>query len=270
MVAGVGTVGDDSTSVLPVARLAAIDASFGAGVAALAAAIDGDGALTARDKSMLVVAAAAVADPASTTACVAAALDRGVAPDAIEQLALALYLSRGARPTRALLDALAAVGTGPTPDTSDTDTSTTDTSTTDTSTTDTSTTVTSTTDTSAVEPVGVDEVLTEFEAVFGVVPDRVTLLAEHSHAGLEAYHRMRVSVLRSGRGDPLLGELALVVVNAAEHRADFATVHAVGARRLGATDAQLVEAGLCAIPTGGVAAWLAAAEAITGSRTQPD
>lgn len=242
MVAAVGTVGDDSTTVLPVARLGAINASFGAGVAALANAIRTDGALPAPSKSMLVAAAASVADEASTAACVTAALDLGVSPEAIEQLALALYLSRGARPARALLDALASAR----PDRP------------------------AAHDDTPVAPVTPAEVLAEFETVFGVVPDRVTLLAEHSLPGLEAYHRMRVSVLRSGRGDPLLGELALVVVNAAEHRADFATVHAVGARRLGATDAQLVEAGLCAIPTGGVAAWLAAAEAITASRPTTD
>jgi alkylhydroperoxidase/carboxymuconolactone decarboxylase family protein YurZ len=231
-------VGDDSTTVLPVARLGAIDASFGAGVAALASSIRTDGALPASAKSMLVAAAAAVADEATTGACVTAALELGVPPDAFEHLALALYLSRGARPARALLDALASA----TPDRPGAH------------------------DDAPVVPVTPAEILAEFEAVFGVVPDRVTLLAEHSLAGLEAYHRMRVSVLRSGRGYPLLGELALVVVNASEHRADFATVHAVGARRLGATDAQLVEAGLCAIPTGGVAAWLAASEAITASR----
>lgn len=76
---------------------------------------------------------------------------------------------------------------------------------------------------------------------------------------------MRIVVLRGGGLEPKLAELVLFAVNAADRRADYAAVHARGARRAGATEAQLVEAGVCSIAVGGVAAWLAAAEAITAT-----
>ena len=110
--------------------------------------------------------------------------------------------------------------------------------------------------------------MAEFAAVFGEVPDRVRLLEEHAPDALEAYHRMRVAVLRDGPLAPLLGELVLFAVNAAEHRSDYAEVHARGARRAGADDAALVEAGLTAVAFGGVAAWLAASEAIVATRPE--
>jgi AhpD family alkylhydroperoxidase len=77
---------------------------------------------------------------------------------------------------------------------------------------------------------------------------------------------MRVAVLRDGPLAPLLAELVLFSANIVEHRADFAAVHARGARRAGVSEAQLVEAGLTAVRFGGVAAWFAAAEAIVETR----
>ncbi len=223
------------------ARIALVDAAFERGLASLEAAIRTDGALAASDKAVLVVAATSVRDRDATGAEVARSLSLGAHPDDLRALALALYLSRGAAPCRAVLDALddldppAEIDLVPN-------------------------------DPLPLDPIPIDDVLAEFASVFGEVPERVLLLRDHSHAGLDAYHRMRTAVLRSGRLDPLLAELALVCVNAAEHRSDFAAVHVRGARRAGASEPQLVEAGLCAIPSGGVAAWLAASEAIVSSR----
>jgi alkylhydroperoxidase/carboxymuconolactone decarboxylase family protein YurZ len=227
------------------ARIALVDAAFERGLASLEAAIRTDGALPARDKAVLVVAATSVRDRDATGAEVARSLSLGAHPDDLRALALALYLSRGAAPCRAVLDAVddldppaeVAVSIDPV-----------------------------SIDPVPIDPVPIEVVLAEFASVFGEVPERVLLLRDHSHAGLDAYHRMRTAVLRSGRLDPLLAELALVCVNAAEHRSDFAAVHVRGARRAGASEPQLVEAGLCAIPSGGVAAWLAASEAIVSSR----
>jgi alkylhydroperoxidase/carboxymuconolactone decarboxylase family protein YurZ len=247
-------VGDVSPGVTAVdswqARATAIDASFGHAVQLLASVTDADGALTRRDKLLLSLAIMAVKNRGMLLEHVGAALDRGIGADEIEALALALCLSRGDAGCRAVLDALDLVGAS-TPaarrearlnvngrriD--------------------------------AAPPLSIsgDEILHEFTAVFGELPDRVTLLAEHSPAGLEAYHRMRVAVLSQGAMTPVLAELALFCVNAAEYRADFAAVHARGARRHGATETQLVEAGLCAIPAAGIAAWLAASEAIIATR----
>jgi 4-carboxymuconolactone decarboxylase len=50
-------------------------------------------------------------------------------------------------------------------------------------------------------------------------------------------------------------QLILVCINVAAIRADFAAHHSRLARSAGATDAEIVEAGICAIPCGGVTAW---------------
>jgi alkylhydroperoxidase/carboxymuconolactone decarboxylase family protein YurZ len=193
-----------------------------------------DGALTGRQKQLLEVAAAALRDPDRCEAAAERAVGCGASIAELHAIALALYLSRGERPARTVLDA---VGADATADIAP-----------------------------AVAAIGVDEIVAEFAAVFGDVPARVRLLEQHAPDGLEAYHRMRVAVLRDGPLAPLLGELVLFAVNAADHRADFAAVHARGARRARATEAQLVEAGLTAVRYGGVAAWLAAAEAIVETR----
>jgi 4-carboxymuconolactone decarboxylase len=235
---GRGGIDADRLDVRP--RIAPVDAEFERALALLDAVVRCDGELTARDKSVLLVAAAAVRDRDATASEVAAARALGVPDDDLRAVALALYLSRGAGPCRAVLDAVDDAAGPPAPH-----------------------------DGADLADVSVREIVEEFRAVFGEVPDRVELLREHSVAGLEAYHRMRRSVLREGRLEPAVAELALVAVNAAEQRGDFAEVHARGARLAGATEAQLVEAGLCAIPSGGVAAWLAASSAIVASRPSP-
>ena len=58
-------------------------------------------------------------------------------------------------------------------------------------------------------------------------------------------------------------ELLLVTINAAEFQSRFVGVHAGGARRAGASEAEIVEACVCAIPIAGVAAWLPAADGIS-------
>lgn len=248
-------MGDVTPGVIAVdswqARVTAIDASFGHAVQLLASVIDVDGALSRRDKLLLSLAITAVKNRGMLLEHVGAVLDRGVGADEIEALALALYLSRGDAACRAVLDALDLVGasTAAARRTARASGQAID----------------------AAPPLSIsgDEILHEFTAVFGELPDRVTLLAEHSPAGLEAYHRMRMAVLSQGMMTPVLAELALFCVNAAEYRGDFAAVHARGARRHGATETQLVEAGLCAVPAAGVAAWLAASEAIVATRVVP-
>jgi alkylhydroperoxidase/carboxymuconolactone decarboxylase family protein YurZ len=214
--------------------VAALDASFGRAIQLLDDVAGRDGALTVHHKRLLEVALAALGDPDRCEAAVERAVGSGASTAELQAVALALYLSRGERPARIVLDA---VGADATADTAP-----------------------------GVEPVDADEIIAEFAAVFGGVPARVRLLEQHVPEGLEAYHRMRVAVLRDGPLAPLLGEFVLFAANVVEHRADFAAVHARGARRAGATEAQLVEAGLTAVRYGGVAAWLAAAEAIVETR----
>jgi alkylhydroperoxidase/carboxymuconolactone decarboxylase family protein YurZ len=62
-------------------------------------------------------------------------------------------------------------------------------------------------------------------------------------------------------------ELLLCTVNAAEFSSRFVNVHATGARKAGATEAEIVEAVLCAIPVAGVASWLPGADGIMMGRS---
>ena len=226
-----------------VERIAAIDPAFAGGIVHLERVLRRDAELGVADKALILVATAAVRDPGGLGDEINRALRLGVTATSLRAVALALYLSRGARPCRDVLDAVdllvrdrepaalhaAAPPTG--------------------------------------APIPSEEIVAEFGRVFGTVPDRVALLVEYSDDGLQAYHRMRTAVLSSGTLEPRLAELMLMEVNSTEHRGDFAAVHARGARAAGASEAQLVEAGLCAVAAGGVAAWLSAAEAIVSTRT---
>jgi alkylhydroperoxidase/carboxymuconolactone decarboxylase family protein YurZ len=228
--------------------IAAIDASFGHAVRLLDSIVSGDGALPAAEKDLLTVAATAVRDPARCAATVERSVGSGATASQLGAVALALYLSRGAAPARVVVEAAAAIASPPAADLVD------------------SRPRPQTADDSRLDA---EAILAEFAAVFGDVPDRALLLAEHAPDALEAYHRMRVAVLRDGALSHRLAELVLFCVNAAEHRSDFAAVHARGARLAGASEAELVEAGVSAVPVGGVAAWLSASEAIVATR-QPD
>lgn len=225
--------------------LAAIDPSFGHGLHLLLCVINDDRSLKASDKLVISVAVTAIGDPARCQVTVEQAVGSGVSREHIEAVALSLALSRGLAPARVVLDALAASGTAaPAAPGADDVTS----------------------DSIDLAPHATADIVSEFAAVFGEVPERVRLLADHCPPALEAYHRMRVAVLTAGALPPMLAELVLFAVNATQHRTDYAEVHARGARRAGADEPHLVEAGLCTIPVGGVAAWLAASEAIAATR----
>jgi len=224
-------------------RIAAIDPMFGTGVAHLDRVLRHDAELVAGDKALILVATTAVRDPDGLADEVHRARTLGTTATDLRAVALALYLSRGARPCRLVLDTVDIVDPGSRPAAPGNEYG------------------------AFGDPIPTEEIVAEFSRVFGTVPERIALLVEHSHDGLEAYHRMRAAVLGHGPLEPRLGELMLMAVNAAEHRSDFAAVHAGGARRAGASEAQLVEAGLCAVTAGGVAAWLSAAEAIVATRS---
>lgn len=105
-----------------------------------------------------------------------------------------------------------------------------------------------------------------FEQYFSFVPDYVELLGEQSPAGLEGYFLMRQTALSGTAVPSRLMELLLCAVNAAEYQSRFITIHARAARRAGATEQELVEACLVAMPLAGVASWLPAADGIIASR----
>ena len=107
-----------------------------------------------------------------------------------------------------------------------------------------------------------DDAFSYFTDYFGFVPSYIELMADHAPRALEGYVLMRQYALAENLLDAKLVELLLCTVNAAEFSARFVDVHAGGARRAGATEAEVVESVVCAIPVAGVASWLPGADGI--------
>lgn len=105
-----------------------------------------------------------------------------------------------------------------------------------------------------------------FEGYFGFVPDYVELMADDAPRALEGYVLMRQWSLAENTLDAKHVELLLCTVNAAEFSSRFVNVHANGARNAGATEAEIVESVVCAIPVSGVASWLPGADGIMEGR----
>jgi alkylhydroperoxidase/carboxymuconolactone decarboxylase family protein YurZ len=112
----------------------------------------------------------------------------------------------------------------------------------------------------------IDEMLDYLRSVFGQVPPTAQLLADESIRAFEGYVLMRQASLNENELESLWGELMLVAINSAEYEPEFVAVHARGARVAGATEAQLVEAAVCAILIAGMAAWLPGGQGIAMSR----
>ena len=107
-----------------------------------------------------------------------------------------------------------------------------------------------------------------FESYFGFVPDYVELMADEAPRALEGYVLMRQWSLAENTLEAKHVELLLCTVNAAEFSSRFVNVHANGARNAGASEAEIVESVVCAIPVSGVASWLPGADGIMEGRTQ--
>lgn len=107
-----------------------------------------------------------------------------------------------------------------------------------------------------------------FEQYFGFVPDYVELMADMAPRALEGYFLMREWALGENPLGSKFVELLLCTVNAAELSSRFVTVHANGARNAGATEAEIVESVVCAIPVAGVASWLPGADGIRGGSAE--
>lgn len=121
----------------------------------------------------------------------------------------------------------------------------------------------------ALDGVTVDTAVDYFAQYFGAPPDYIDLMARLLPRGLEGYYLMREAALTEtglGRKET---ELLLCSVNAAEYEPRFIAIHAGGARRAGASDAELAEAALCALPFAGVASWLPAAQGLLARDAGP-
>lgn len=97
-----------------------------------------------------------------------------------------------------------------------------------------------------------------FLAYFGTMPPSLGKLIELVPAGADAYYLMREGTLSGTALDPRHAELLLVTVLAADY-SEWAAVHMDGARRAGASEAEIAEAVLCAVPVAGLSAWVVGA-----------
>ena len=92
-------------------------------------------------------------------------------------------------------------------------------------------------------------------------------MADEAPRALEGYVLMREWSLAENMLDAKHVELLLCTINAAEFSSRFVNVHANGARNAGATEAEIVESVVCAIPVSGVASWLPGADGIMEGRS---
>lgn len=105
-----------------------------------------------------------------------------------------------------------------------------------------------------------------FQSYFGFVPDYIEVMADNAPRALEGYVLMRQWSLAENTLDAKHVELLLCTINAAEFSSRFVNIHCNGARNAGATEAEITEAVVCAIPISGVASWLPGADGIMEGR----
>lgn len=106
--------------------------------------------------------------------------------------------------------------------------------------------------------VAADEAERNFLEYFGTMPPSLGKLIELVPAGADAYYLMREGTLSGTALEPHHAELLLVTVLAADY-SNWASVHMDGARRAGASEAEIAEAVLCAVPVAGLSAWVVGA-----------
>jgi len=103
-----------------------------------------------------------------------------------------------------------------------------------------------------------------FEHYFGTVPAPLQVLCDLLPDGADAYYLMRKGSIESNPLDKKYAELMLLTVLAADY-SPMCAMHVKGARAAGASDQEIGEALICAIPAAGVAAWIAGAAHIPQS-----
>lgn len=213
-------------------QIAVLGPSAADGYRQIRAIIDSDGALPAAQKALIVaVNAARLRDPELVASELRRARELGLSERERSVAAVALLLSRGESAASLFVSAdQPLVADGP-----------------------------------PLAPLTVSPVdyLREYMAT-ETLPERMTLLADRAPDAFAGYVAMHHAGLRADRDLALLAELIVCSINAADLRSDFVAIHAAGARRVGGTDAQLVEAVLCAIPVSGVGAWAVAAAGLFG------
>ena len=106
---------------------------------------------------------------------------------------------------------------------------------------------------------GAGEAVNNFKAYFGTIPVPLVQLLRLSPGAADGYYLMRRGSIDANPLSPKHGELLLLTILAASY-SPMAARHVDGARRAGASDEEMAEAALCAIPAAGIAAWMAVGE----------
>lgn len=95
-----------------------------------------------------------------------------------------------------------------------------------------------------------------FTAYFGTVPAPLAQLLRLNPAAADGYYLMRRGSIDANPLSAKYGELLLLAILAAGY-SPMAATHVRGARNAGASDDEIAEAVLCAVPSAGIAAWMA-------------
>jgi 4-carboxymuconolactone decarboxylase len=99
------------------------------------------------------------------------------------------------------------------------------------------------------------EAVDNFTAYFGTIPAPLAQLLRLCAPAADAYYLMRRGSIDANPLSPKHGELLLLAILAAGY-SPMAQTHVRGARNAGATDEEIAEAVLCAVPSAGIAAWM--------------
>lgn len=108
-----------------------------------------------------------------------------------------------------------------------------------------------------------------FRGYFGSVPDYVELLGTTAPRALEGYFAMRNAALSDNSLEAKYVELLTLALNAADYQPRFVAIHLAGARRQGASEEEVVEALLCAVPVAGIPSWITAGPIVMETRSAP-
>jgi alkylhydroperoxidase/carboxymuconolactone decarboxylase family protein YurZ len=90
------------------------------------------------------------------------------------------------------------------------------------------------------------------------VPPALATLLRLVPKGADGYFLMRKGTIDCNQLDRKAAELMLIAVLASDY-SPMAATHIRAARAVGASDEEMAEAILCAVPSAGIAAWMAVA-----------
>jgi alkylhydroperoxidase/carboxymuconolactone decarboxylase family protein YurZ len=115
-------------------------------------------------------------------------------------------------------------------------------------------------DVAPFDPVAVSEgeAAENFASYFGEIPLQLELMLRLLPKGADAYYLMRKGSIDANPLSPKHGEFLLLTILAADY-SPMVKTHVRGARNAGASDEEIAESLICAIPAGGIAAWMGAA-----------